>query len=133
MRRRHAAAAALLGWAPAWGATGSAAPRTTKGKSAQGKPYGRRGDVLAAARSIAVEHSLDTSWVEATLAHAHHVPAVAQLIMPAATPMARNWRAYRARFVEPRRIDAGVRWWGEHAEWFELAHEPFGVAPEIVV
>jgi membrane-bound lytic murein transglycosylase B len=133
MRRRHAAAAALLGWVPAGSATGRAAPRPAQTKAAPGKPYGRRGDVLAAARTIALEHSLDTAWVEATLAQARHVPRVAQLIMPAANPLARNWRVYRARFVEPRRIEAGVRWWAEHAEWFDLAHERFGVPPEIVV
>ena len=97
------------------------------------KAYGRRGDVLAAARSIAVEHALDTGWVEATLAQARFVPNVAQLIMPAATPAARNWSAYRARFVEPRRIEAGARWWRDNDSWLGLAEERFGVPAGIVV
>ena len=99
----------------------------------QSKAYGRRGDVLAAARSIAIEHSLDTEWVEMTLAQARFVPDVAQLIMPNATPAARNWNAYRARFVEPRRIEAGARWWRDNDTWLGLIEERFGVPPDIVV
>jgi membrane-bound lytic murein transglycosylase B len=97
------------------------------------KAYGRRGDVLAAARSIAVEHALEPGWVEATLAQARFVPDVAQLIMPAATPAARNWGAYRARFVETRRIEAGARWWRDNDSWLGLAEERFGVPAGIVV
>lgn len=97
------------------------------------KAYGRRGDVLAAARSIAVEHALEPHWVEAMLAQARFVPDVAQLIMPATTPAARNWGAYRARFVEPRRVDAGARWWRGNQPWLILAEERFGVPADIVV
>jgi len=129
MRRRHAAAAALLWWAPAW-----SVQRGPHARGAQGnKAYGRRGDVLAAARSIAAEHALDSGWVEATLAQARFVPDVAQLIMPAATPAARNWSAYRARFVEARRIEAGARWWSDNESWLSHAAERFGVPADIVV
>jgi membrane-bound lytic murein transglycosylase B len=100
---------------------------------AQDKAYGHRGDVVAAARSIALEHALDTEWVEATLAQSRFVMTVAQLIMPSATPLARDWNAYRARFVEPRRIEAGVRWWHDNEPWLRLAEERFGVPSEIVV
>ena len=89
--------------------------------------------MVAAARSIALEHALDTEWVEATLAQSRFVMTVAQLIMPSATPLARDWNAYRARFVEPRRIEAGVRWWHDNEPWLRLAEERFGVPSEIVV
>ncbi|HEY6510398.1 MAG TPA: lytic murein transglycosylase B [Burkholderiaceae bacterium] len=127
MRRRHAAAAALVWCAPAW-----SAQRGGHG-SVRGKPYGRRADVLAAARSIAAEHALDTAWVEATVAQARFVPEVAQLIMPAATPTARNWSAYRARFVEARRVEAGAIWWRDNESWLSLAEGRFGVPADIVV
>jgi membrane-bound lytic murein transglycosylase B len=89
--------------------------------------------VLAAARSIALEHTLDTQWVESTLAKARFVPAVAQLIMPGATPGARNWHAYRARFVEAQRIDAGARWWRDNESWLDRAEGRYGVPAQIVV
>jgi len=130
MRRRQAVAAAFL-----WCAAAGAAQRATGARhgAPPGKAYGRRGDVLAAARSIAAEHALDTRWVEATLAQARFVPVVAQLIVPSATPAARDWHAYRARFVDPRRVDAGVRWWRDNEWWLSLAEERYGVPAEIVV
>ncbi|HET7528138.1 MAG TPA: lytic murein transglycosylase, partial [Burkholderiaceae bacterium] len=133
MRRRAAAAAALLACAPAWSAGGGSHAARAHAKATQGKLYGHRGDVVAAARSIALEHDLRIEWVEATLAKARFVPSVAQLIMPAATPLARNWRAYRARFVEARRIDAGTQWWRDNDAWLALAQERYGVPAEIVV
>jgi len=99
----------------------------------RGKAYGRRDDVVVAARSIAEEHALDAGWVEATLAQARFVPQVAQLIMPAASPAARNWSAYRARFVEARRIEAGARWWRDNDTWLSLAEARFGVPADVVV
>jgi len=132
MRRRHAAAAVLV-WCASASAAQRASPARASRGSATGKAYGRRGDVLAAARSIALEHALDTRWVEAALAQARYVPAVAQLVMPGATPSARNWRAYRARVVEPRRVEAGVRWWSDNEAWLALAEQRYGVPAAIVV
>ncbi|MFI4929068.1 MAG: lytic murein transglycosylase B [Burkholderiales bacterium] len=133
MRRRHAAAAALVWCAPARPAQSGTHSRGARNSAPHGKPYGRRGDVLAAARTIAEEQALETEWVEATLAQARYVPAVAQFIMPGAAPLARNWNAYRDRFVEARRIDAGSRWWRDNDSWLALAEERFGVPPDIVV
>jgi membrane-bound lytic murein transglycosylase B len=133
MRRRHAAAAALVWCAPVWSAQSGPSARRAQANALHGKPYGRRGDVMAAARTIAAEQELETEWVEATLAQARFVPNVTQLIMPSAAPLARNWNAYRARFVEARRIDAGARWWRDNESWLALAEERFGVPPDIVV
>ncbi|MFL6695580.1 MAG: lytic transglycosylase domain-containing protein, partial [Vitreoscilla sp.] len=45
---------------------------------------------------------------------------------------AKNWAAYRARFVEPRRVAAGVQWWQAHAATLADAQQRYGVPPEIV-
>jgi len=132
MRRRAAGAAALLLCAPAWTKTKGTA-RAAKVNDALGRLYGRRGDIVQAAQAIAQEHALETQWVEAVLAQARFVAQVAQLIMPGATPAAKNWHAYLARFVEPRRIEAGVHWWRDHDEWLARAEQRFGVPSEIVV
>ena len=44
----------------------------------------------------------------------------------------RNWAAYRARFVEPVRIRAGVRFWNEHAATLARAEREYGVPAEII-
>ena len=94
--------------------------------------YGRRDDVLAFAAQVADERGLDRAWVEAQLANARYLPSVAKAIMPGAPGSAKNWAAYRARFVEPKRIAAGVQWWQAHAATLADAQQRYGVPPEIV-
>ena len=131
VQRRTAMAALLLPCATAWGkAKGSA---HAKAHRATERPYGRRSDILRAANAIAQEHELESAWVAGVLAQARFVAQVAQLIMPGATPAAKNWFAYRARSVEPRRIDAGVQWWREHEPWLVRAEERYGVPCDIIV
>ena len=67
------------------------------------------------------------------LEQARFVPNVARFIMPPPAGTAKNWAAYRARFVEPMRIRAGVAFWRANEKWLALAEELYGVPPEIVV
>ncbi len=95
--------------------------------------YGRRDDVVAFAAQVAEERGLDRAWVEDQLAKARYQPGVAKAIMPAPVGTAKNWAAYRARFVEPKRLAAGVAWWQAHAAVLDDAQQRYGVPPEIVV
>jgi membrane-bound lytic murein transglycosylase B len=128
LTRRSAGAALLLLCNPAL----ARKPQPDKALDG-GRLYGRRADIVQAAQTIAQEHELESAWVEGVLARARFVAQVAQLIMPGATPAAKNWAAYRARFVEPRRIDAGVQWWRENDVWLTRAEQRFGVPAHIVV
>ena len=94
--------------------------------------YGRRDDVLAFAAQVAEERGLDRAWVEDQLARARYQPSVAKAIMPGPPGTAKNWAAYRARFVEPKRLAAGVQWWQAHAAALADAQQRYGVPPEIV-
>jgi len=94
--------------------------------------YGRRDDVLAFAAQVADERGLDRAWVEDQLARARYLPSVAKAIMPGPPGSAKNWTAYRARFIEPNRLAAGVQWWQAHAAALEDAQQRYGVPPEIV-
>ncbi|KNZ32200.1 MAG: lytic transglycosylase [Methylibium sp. NZG] len=95
--------------------------------------YGRRDDVMRFADEVAQRHNLDVAWVRAALERARFTPAVARLIMPAASGTAKNWAAYRSRFVEPIRIRAGLAFWRNHQRWLDAAEARFGVPPEVVV
>ena len=95
--------------------------------------YGRRADVMAFADAIAERRGLDTGWVRSALEQSRFVPNVARYIMPPPAGTAKNWAAYRARFVEPIRIRAGVAFWSANEKWLALAEELYGVPPEIVV
>ena len=94
--------------------------------------YGRRDDVLAFAAQVADDRGLDRAWVEDQLAKARYLPSVAKAIMPGPPGTAKNWAAYRARFIEPRRLAAGVQWWQAHAASLADAQERYGVPAELV-
>lgn len=97
-------------------------------------PYGERDDVLRYAEDLAARHpELEVGWVREQLARSHFVPAVAQLIMPPPAGTAKNWAAYRERFIEPQRIAAGLLFWRTHQAWLAQAEQRWGVPPAIVV
>lgn len=113
------------------GAVGKKAARAAA--EVPGPSYAQRADAQALARDIAERHGLDPAWTQAQLAAAHQVPAVARLIMPPPAGTAKNWAAYRARFVEPARVQAGVAFWDAQARWLDAAQARYGVPPEVVI
>ena len=95
--------------------------------------YGQREDVMRFASEVAERHGLDAVWVQAALSRARFLPNVARYIMPSPAGTAKNWAAYRARFVEPTRVRAGAAFWRANEKWLALAEEIFGVPAEVVV
>lgn len=95
--------------------------------------YGQRDDVMRLGAEIAERRGLEAAWVAAALQRARYIPSVAKFIMPPPAGTAKNWAAYRARFVEPVRIRAGIAFWRANRRWLALAEELYGVPPEIVV
>jgi len=95
--------------------------------------YGAREDVMRFADEAAQRQGLEADWVRESLSRARFVPTVARLIMPPPAGTAKNWAAYRGRFVEPRRIRAGLAFWQDNERWLQLAEERYGVPPAIVV
>lgn len=95
--------------------------------------YGQREDVMRFGAELAERRGLDPAWVQAALAQSRYLPTVARLIMPPPAGTAKNWVAYRARFVEPVRLRAGTAFWKANEAWLQLAEERYGVPPEIVV
>jgi len=95
--------------------------------------YGQREDVMRFADEAAERHALDEAWVRSALAQSRFIPSVVKYIMPPPAGTAKNWIAYRDRFVEPKRIRAGMAFWDANEEWLKLAEERYGVPPEIIV
>lgn len=126
-------ALALTGWTDAALARpDTARPAAAQAATAAG-PYGERAEVLAWIDAVASPQGLDPAWVRAQLGQARFVAAVTRAIMPPPAGTAKNWAAYRARFVEPVRIRAGLDWWAAHADWLARAEAQYGVPAEIVV
>ncbi len=112
---------------------GTAPASAQNGDAADAPRYGTREDVMRFADAVAQRQGLDASWVRAALERARYSPAVARLIMPATNGATKNWAAYRARFVEPVRLRAGLAFWRANERWLGLAEERFGVPPEVIV
>ena len=95
--------------------------------------YGQREDALALADQLAAQHGLEPAWARAQLAQARYQPAVARLIMPPPAGSAKNWAAYRARFIEPDRLRAGAAFWSANETWLDAAEQRYGVPAALVV
>lgn len=88
---------------------------------------------MALATDIAQRNGLDASWVQREIGRAHYVALVSRLMQPAPIGTAKNWQVYRSRFIDPIRIQAGVKFWRNNTEALERAQRMFGVPPEIIV
>jgi len=102
-------------------------------RDADAVTYGSRPDALALADLLAERHGLDPAWARAQLAQARFVPAVVRLIMPPPAGTAKNWAAYRARFIEPDRVRAGAAFWAAYSDWLDAAEQRYGVPAALVV
>lgn len=79
------------------------------------------------------EHGFDRGELQAQFTKIHYLDKVIKLINPPPVGKAKNWTAYRERFVEPRRIQAGLDFWRRHETELARAQAEFGVPPEIIV
>ena len=118
--RAVVACAALLAAAPPGPA--SAAPAS----------YARRDDVRQFIAAMVQKHGFTKKQLESVFGRVQPQPAVLKS-MTLAPESSRAWQSYRAIFVNPQRIEAGVRFWNRHAEALERASAEFGVPEEIVL
>jgi membrane-bound lytic murein transglycosylase B len=96
-------------------------------------PYATREDAMRFADDVAERRGLDREWVRQAIGQSYFIPTVQRLMRPATTTFVKNWRVYRSRFIDPVRIQAGVRFWRENRATLERAQEQFGVPVEIIV
>ena len=96
--------------------------------------YSERAEVVDFAQALAErEPSLNTAAILQTLAQARYQSATARLIMPAANGVAKNWATYRARFIEAKRLRAGLAFWADNERWLALAEARWGVPAQVIV
>ena len=109
--------------------TGLAAPPAASAPAG----YDQRAEARAFAADVAQRRGLDADWIVEQLAQARLRPAAQRLMMPAPPGQPKNWAAYRARFVEPQRIEAGAAFWRANADVLSRAEAIHGVPAEIIV
>ncbi len=98
-----------------------------------GPAYATRPEVMRFADELAERRNLNPQWVRRAIGQATFTPAVVRLMQPPAQPFVKNWAAYRSRFIDATRIDAGVQFWKDNQATLARAEKKFGVPSEIIV
>jgi membrane-bound lytic murein transglycosylase B len=97
-------------------------------------PYDQRPAVRAWAERWAATHPNQPAQdLLRQLGRACYQADVTRLIMPTPPGQTRNWAAYQARFIEPRRIQAGLEFWRREERWLAAAELRYGVPAEVIV
>jgi membrane-bound lytic murein transglycosylase B len=101
--------------------------------SMQYELYATRADAMQMADDIAERRDLDKEWVRNAIGQARNMGQISRLMQPAPKGVAKNWRVYRSRFIDPVRIKAGVKFWQDNAASLAKAEKEYGVPAEIIV
>ena len=101
--------------------------------STRGPVYGKTTEAITLADELAQQHKLPQTWVREQISKAQHLKGVPKMVLPPTVPTAKNWRAYRERFIESRRIDAGTQFWQTYESALSRAEQTYGVPAEMIV
>ena len=81
--------------------------------------------------AMALKHGFDAAALESLFARATHQPRIIKAMSKATKR--KPWDDYRPMFVNPARVQGGVRFWNEHAEALAKARREFGVPEELII
>ncbi len=108
------------------------AARAPASAKATGTPYAGHAEAMQWADEMAKRQGIDPGWARRALGEARQLPAVQRLIQPPAPGTRKNWAAYRARFIDERRIGAGLRFMEDNRAALARAEKEYGVPADIV-
>ncbi|MEY4505448.1 MAG: hypothetical protein RL297_26 [Pseudomonadota bacterium] len=95
--------------------------------------YSAREDAMAWADAVAAETEMPRDWLRNQVGQARREASVIRAVTPSPAGAEKNWAAYRARFIEPVRVKAGLAFWQRHAETLKQAEQRFGVPAALIV
>ncbi|WP_087667705.1 lytic murein transglycosylase B [Caballeronia humi] len=95
--------------------------------------YAKNPNVDAFINDMVARYDFDSSALHDLFNRVSYSTTAVKLVTPSPTPAAKNWRAYQARFIEPVRINAGVKFWRANQATLQRASEQYGVPPEVIV
>lgn len=143
----HAAAKSAKSAKVAKAAKGTKAGKNAKGKAVKAAPVPARPKIdydgeqvnfgdWQAVRDFEDEmvsrNGFERADMDALVAKTRFIDSAVQLVKPAPPGKPKNWQAYSERFIEPIRINAGVRFWNENAADLARAQAQYGVPAEII-
>lgn len=112
-----------------------ASPKPAKSKAVENESahFDRWSEVQLFADEMSERHGFNNQQMLKDFEKVALLKSAIQLVKPASPGKPKNWKAYRARFVENGRIEAGVAFWDKYADALEMAEKKYGVPAEIIV
>jgi membrane-bound lytic murein transglycosylase B len=107
--------------------------KRTSSKPTTGSTFGNTPEVHTLADALAKKYKLSKTWTRQQLSQARRLAGVPKLVLPPPVTNPKNWQAYRERFIEDRRINAGAEFWRTYASDLARAEATYGVPAEIIV
>ncbi len=95
--------------------------------------YANNPKIDAFISDVAARDGFDPAALHALFASANYSATAVKLVKPAASPTVKSWRRYQSNFLEPIRINAGVKFWRDNQATLQRASDEFGVPPEVIV
>lgn len=95
--------------------------------------YANNPNVDAFINDMSARYDFDEAALHALFARVSYSATAVKLVTPSPSPTIKNWRVYQSRFLDPVRINAGVRFWRANQATLQRAYEEFGVPPEVIV
>jgi len=96
-------------------------------------PYAGRRDVRDFIAEMVHKHGFVKDELRTLFARARFQPSIITAITPPTEPRAKSWQAYRALFLTPERIDAGIAFREQQRAALAQAAALYGVPEEIIV
>ena len=82
---------------------------------------------------VSKNHQIPLNDLKLAFEDTKAIPSIKKLVMPPPPGFQKNWNVYRSRFVEPRRLAAGQKFWLTHRSFIEKTEKETGVPAEIIV
>lgn len=101
--------------------------------TASAAQYAERDDVRQFIVEMADRHGFVREELHTLFSKARFQPAIIKAITPPTVARAKSWQSYRALFLTPQRIDAGVEFREQQREVLARAAALYGVPEEIIV
>lgn len=85
------------------------------------------------ADEIALRHGFPREDLRALIGQIRYIDSAVQLVKPMPAGKPKNMNAVRELNIEPVRINAGVKFWTEHADQLARAEKEYGVPADVIV
>jgi membrane-bound lytic murein transglycosylase B len=82
---------------------------------------------------LSQDHHIPLTDLQNSFEDAKTIPSIKKLVLPPPPGFQKNWKVYRSRFIEPKRLAAGQQFWKKHQAFIKETSDKTGVPAELIV